>query len=243
MTRSHEPLPGVLVHDSTWEHHDDGAEVHEWSIDPNQGLVQGPLDLSFFIGQHLVLHLQEDQVALLESDGDLKSIFFAGTHRLEISDDARQAPAARVVFLHVGAPINLRWRNEAALWIDGPGAVRCPMPFIGACSLTISDPGAFWYAFLRGAEVYEAPALCRVLDALVRSRMETHLTQLAADRATDPATLQSLLPNLCADSLNDDLQEYGLMCQQLATYTRQPPVADLVPEAAGQFAGPGDNSR
>ncbi len=243
MARTDHHVPKALARERTWEAHDDADQVREWTVDPSQGVLQGPLDLAFFAGHRLVLHLAEHQVGLLERDGDLKGVFLAGTHHLQVGDGPRETAPGRLTFVHMDEPISWRWRDDATLWIDGPGCVRCPIPFIGACSLTVTGPVAFWESFLRGVPSFEPPFLRQVLDTLVRSRLEAHLTQLAADRAVDPVTVQTLLADLRADCLTDDLEDFGLVCTNLATYTRQPPVTEQVSEATGQFVGPDDNNR
>lgn len=211
--------------------HDDGRRP--WSVTPKQGVIQGPLDLALFTGEHLQLTLQEGQFALVERAGALENVFGAGVH------DVHCDGSGRVYFVHLDQPVSWQWAEGAVLWV-GPNTSRRAVPIIGACSVAVANVTAFYGAFLRGARSLEDGSLQRVLDAVVRDRFESRLERVTADGENDPATIQTLLAHIAAADLSDDLDEYGLACVHLAVYTRQAPVVET--SLAGHFPGHRDNS-
>lgn len=203
-----------------------------WSIAPDHGVVQGPLDLAFFADDGLDLTLASGQVALIERGGVLQDILGPGHHDLTDCQDGR------AYFVALDRPITWQWSAGAVLWAGSLTRKRV-VPFIGSCSVTVVDVAAFHAAFLSGASV-AGGGWQPVLDALVRSCLERRLQHVAGDAATDPSALQTLLTAVAAASLSEDLADVGLACVHLAVYTRQGPVEDASP--AGHLCGRRDNN-
>jgi hypothetical protein len=197
--------------------------MRDWAVSPDQGWLQGPLDLSFFRGQPLRVTLAAGQVALVERPGAAASLLAAGKHELAADD-------GQVVFLQLEQPVSWRFDDHAGLWVG-----RTTIPVIGGCSLTVADPLLFYDVFLRGLDATDESLLRGVFDALVRSRLEARLERTPAE----PAAVQTALTHITHHDLTADLSAYGLACAHVAVYTRAAPVAD----PAGLFAHSRDNDR
>lgn len=203
-----------------------------WSIAPEHGIVQGPLDLAFFADDGLDLTLADGQVALIERDDALQDILGSGHHDLS---DCR---GGRVYFVTLDRPITWQWSAGAVLWAGSPARKRA-VPIIGSCSVTVFDAAAFHAAFLSGAGNVGG-AWQPVLDTLVRSCLERRLQHVAGDAPADASAIQTLLAAIDAECLTEDLAEMGLTCAHVAVYTRQGPVEDASP--AGHLCGHRDNN-
>jgi hypothetical protein len=211
--------------------HHDGAPT-PWAVTPVHGVVQGPLDLAFFARDHLRLTLQDGQLALVERAGVLENILGAGVH------DVHCDGSGRAFFVHPDQPVNWQWDDGAVLWI-GPRTSRRAVPIIGACTVTVADVATFYGAFLRGARSLEDGCWQRMLDALVRGRLESRLGRVTDGGEADPGAVQTLLARIAAADLTEDLDEYGLACLHLAVDTQQAPVVEG--SLAGHFPGHRDN--
>ena len=205
-----------------------------WSVAPEQGVIQGPLDLALFTGEVLRLTLAEGQLGLVERAGELQAVLRPGVH---------DVPAALVrgacIFVQTDQPVAWQWGTGAVLWVGGRVS-RQAVPIIGTCAVTVVDVAAFHRAFLHGATTLGDGHWQRVLDVVVRDQLESRLAQATVDGATDPAFVQTLLANMAAADLAGDLEEYGLACSHLAVYTRQAPVVETT--LAGHFRGRRDNN-
>ncbi len=204
-----------------------------WTVAPEQGVIQGPLDLAHFADVGLRLTLRNGQCALVEHAGALAGVLGAGVHEVPC-DESR-----RLYFLHLDQPVCWQWQEGAVLWV-GPRASRRAVPIIGACAVTVADVPRFYRTFLCGPESLETGHVPRLLDAMVRERLEARLERVTADGETDAATIQTLLAHVTAEDLAEDLDEYGLVCVRLAVYTRQAPVVETT--LAGHFSGHRDNN-
>ncbi len=204
-----------------------------WRVAPEQGVVQGPLDLALFAGERLQLTLQEGQCALLERAGALVGVLGAGVH------EVAGGGSCRAYFVHLDRPVSWQWQEGSVLWV-GPRAARRAVPIIGACAVLVANATSFYRACLHGARPLEDGHLPRLLDAVVRDRLESRMERVAAAGAADPATIQTLLANVAPRDLTEDLDEYGLACTHLAVYTRQAPVVETT--LAGHFPGHRDNN-
>jgi hypothetical protein len=193
-----------------------------WSVAPQQGVIQGPLDLALFAGEDLRLTLAEGQLGLVERAGELQTILRAGVH-----DVCCDGPGC-LYFVQTDQPVAWQWGTGAVLWVGGRVS-RQAMPIIGTCAVTVVDVAAFHRAFLHGATTLADGHWQRVLDVVVRDQLESRLAQATVDGAADPAFVQTLLAHMAAADLAAGLEEYGLVCSHLAVYTRQAPVVETTP--------------
>ena len=194
----------------------------EWSIDADQGRIQGPLDLEFLRGQSLSLVLKENQQALLVRDGQLSAVYLDGAHHLEIGHGSRQIdPACQLIFLAMNDPLQMKWTPANPLrW--GPEAHQT---LIGSCALHVQGVGRFFDTFLQGRPSLEPGFIERLIDQQVRGLFED---LLAADPETGIAPsdieVQARLTRLSPNDLSDELNACGLGCTHLAVYTSAPPI-------------------
>ena len=195
----------------------------EWSVDPAQGSIQGPLDLEFLRDKRMTLLLEDGQQALLIQDGQLRAVFLDGLHHLEIGSGKGQiSPAGRLLFLAMDAPLQLSWsRNNPLRW--GPDERDT---LIGSCALRIAWPGRFFGTFLLGVDSPDPGFVERLIDQAVRGLFEEVMKDFAGD-GLDAAALQARMMRLSPGDLNEDLNEFGLACTHLAVYTAAPPAEDL----------------
>lgn len=192
----------------------------EWTVDPDQGGIQGPLDLAFLAGQRMALILEDGQQALLVENGLLRAVYLDGLHHLEIGTGRGQIdPAGRLIFLAMSAPLQLSWSCSQPLrW--GPHA---PQTLVGNCALRVTHPVAFFETFLLGVAVPDSGFVTRLITQTVRGLFELILT--GGENAAAPA-LQARLTQLTPGDLNEDLADFGLSCTHLAVYTAAPPSED-----------------
>lgn len=202
------------------------AEITEWTMDPAQGSVQGPLDLGFFANRSLRLVLQRRQVALLTGGGHLKGVFFAGAHVLDVGEDGdRIPPDFQLAFLDLDQVFTLSWsRMNPVLW----GRDR-DQALIGKCSLRITGPEAFYRAFLAGNRYWEPAFLQRLIEQVARGAIEAVLADAGLDpRSVSFTELQARITRLHAQDIACHLEVCGLGCENLAVYTAAPPVGEGV---------------
>jgi len=238
------PSPSVRPDSAsrTWDLRPESEAVREWTVDPAGGVVQGPLDLGFFDGGLLILHLVDDQVAVVDGPGGIRRVLLAGTHHLAVGEGGGAlAPTDRLVFLHTAHPLELSWRAGTELWLEGAAGQRWPVPVIGACGVVVADPVRFHAAFLDNVTTVDADLLTQVVDALVRTRLETWLGEAGPDLATTTVELQARLASLRPEVLDEEIAEYGLACSHLAVYTQRPPVEED-PDEAATVETPGQNT-
>jgi hypothetical protein len=207
-----------------------------WSLTREGGVVQGPLDLSFVAGRTLHLVLEEGQVALYLHEQNLEAVYLAGRHDLVVGDgeDGLDADGS-LIFLDTARPWTLRWRRGTVLTLRGSDSGFDGLEIIGAATCRIVDPVHFYSSFVAGSSGGEERDLERVIDALLRARLEEHLSALGDASPADLALMQSRLTGLQGEDLDEDLEPYGLSCEQLSLYTACPPSEDGWPSAAGQF--------
>lgn len=198
----------------------------EWSVDPAQGSIQGPLDLEFLRDKRMVLLLEEGQQALLIQDGQLRAVYLDGLHHLEIGAGKGQiSPSGRLLFLAMDVPLQLSWsRSNPLRW--GPAAHET---LIGSCALRVAWPGRFFGTFLLGVESPDPGFVQRLIDQAVRGLFEEVVKDFAGN-GLDAAALQARLMRLSPGDLNEDLNEFGLACTHLAVYTAAPPAEELAPD-------------
>lgn len=211
----------------------------EWTMDPNQGTVQGPLDLGFFLDRKLRLVLKSDQVALLianETGGHLKSVYYGGTHLLEIGVGQGLIPSdCQLAFLDLGQVFRMSWtRMNPVVW--GPEHDRS---LIGKCAVRIVDPEKFYRTFLAGNRYWEPAFLQRLVEQVARGAVETLLQESGFEpRSVSFAQLQAGITRLHAEDLTGPLEACGLVCENLAVYTAAPPIGEGQDRATDSVLGP-----
>jgi hypothetical protein len=209
-----------------WELEESGTETFEWTIDPQHGLIQGPLDLGFLRGHRMALNLAPEQVALLVEGRRLHAVYLDGGHILDIGNGDGQVPAAcRLIFVTLGRGLEAAWTRE------DPVDLGADVNVIGRVIVTLASPGRFFETFLAGLESWDEAFLVR----LVRQRAHAALTAVLADVAPSPAHLQARLTHLDPSDLDEELAPCGLACAEAALYTAAGPVEEGSPTEAGQF--------
>jgi hypothetical protein len=222
-----------LGHGRDWALLPDDEAVIDWSVQPEQGLVQGPLDLEFLRGRRVSLTLDTGQVALLVCDNTVQAVYLDGGHVLDIGHGRGQVPCrAAMVFLTIGHGIEIRWTGGSPLMMGAAGPA-----VIGHCTLAIAGPGRFHDTFLAGNEQWDEAFILRLVRQATRSALE----RVLGETDLDPNILQSRLANLDPADLDEELEPLGLSCRRAALYTSAPPMELAPVEAAGQFSVPGDN--
>jgi len=200
--------------------------VIDWSVNPDQGLIQGPLDLGFLSGQRIALTLEPGQIALLVDGGDLQAVYLDGCHVLAVGPEPDDMPVAgQLVFLDVSRGLDVHWTTEEPVSADGAGDV------IGNCTLSIDGPGRFFATFLAGVDEWDEEFIKRLVRQAARAAVERVLDGIAAD----PMCLQTRLANLDPADLDEELSPLGLGCRRTALYTSAPPVETVTTDATGQF--------
>ena len=219
----------------TLEYQPSSEDVLAWSMADAGEAVQGPLDLGFLRGKVLQLVLQERQVALQVEDGRLLAVFLEGNHTLRIGPGAGElSPGSEIVFLNLASSLELSWKGDAHVLVREGDEEPRELRLVGECACRIAAPEAFYAAFLRHAE-HEGPHLTRrVLDALIRARIEQHLGELAAERQLDPDRFATELERLGPEDVAPGLGRLGLSCQALAVRAAGKPSPAAAPETAGQ---------
>ncbi|MDX2473290.1 MAG: hypothetical protein QNL91_06230 [Candidatus Krumholzibacteria bacterium] len=196
----------------------------EWSLDPKQGRIQGPLDLEFMRDQRMSLILEEGQQALLVQDGQLKAVYLDGAHYLEVGEGKRQIdPSCQLMFLALEESLQMSWSCSTPLqW--GPQEHQA---LIGSCSLRVEWPSRFFATFLQGHRNSDPGFTERLIDQMVRGLFAEILAVGEDNEAVPgPAQIQEHLMRLTPADLNDDLNACGLNCTQLAVFTLAPPIED-----------------
>ena len=208
---------------------DDEAPV-AWVVDPDQGYIQGPLDLEFLRGKRLALNLAEGQQALLLNDNQLQAVYLDGNHFLEVGTGIQHIdPACRLIFLASREPLKLHWNRQSPLqW-----GTQDQQTLIGSCDLQIEWPSRFFRAFLQGQEELAGEKTTQLIDEKVRSIFAELLSaSLGLDGAPTASETQARLTRLEPDDLNEELNACGLSCTHLAVYTAVPPIEEYAPTAA-----------
>ena len=196
----------------------------EWSVDPKQGRIQGPLDLEFMRDQCLSLILEEGQLALLVRDGQLIAVYLDGAHYIEVGEGEHQInPSCQLMFLALEETLQMSWsRSTPMQW--GP---ENHQTLIGSCSLRVEWPGRFFDTFLQGHQNPDPGFTERLIDQMVRGLFAEILAVGGDDEvAPSPAQIQEHLMRLGPADLNGALKAFGLDCTQLAVYTLTPPIED-----------------
>jgi hypothetical protein len=216
----------------------------DWTVDPGQGWIQGPLDLEFLRGRCLALSLAPGQMALLVRENSLQTVYLDGGHLLDIGPGPEQiAPACGLIFLAGNGALNLHWNSDRPLRIGRePGTA-----LIGHCHLMVDGPQSFFDAFLRGPATIDPDFILRLVEQMVHGSLEEILADVCNDsHDPGPLEIQSRLTGLSPADVADELAACGLGCTNLAVYTAAPPMhegltAETVRETAGHHDRDGHN--
>lgn len=227
MSHVQEKQPG-LSSGRSWGAVDAESNFREWMMDPDGGMVQGPLDLDFARGRRLMLTLEPGQTALLLRDNVLRAVYLDGGHVLEVGNAERQiSPASCLVFVATGQPLQLRWTKldpVTGSCLPGPGA-------IGHCALFVDAPKCFYEHFLAGTTAWDEQSVHRAVDLAARRALAEILAPCAG---AGDAELQARLMSLQPEDLSEGLADVGLACGRIAVYTATPPSELAEPDRAGQ---------
>jgi hypothetical protein len=233
MADTHEIAPQFV--EAPWDVLSTGEGI-VWTLSEEGGPVQGPLDLGFVAGKRLELLLEEGQVALLSREGGLEAVYLSGRHDLSIDVEAGAlSPEGSLLFLDTKRPWIFRWRRGTLLSLELEGERACELEIIGVVVCRIGDPVRFFSAFLAGDVAVEEAALVRLIDTLLRSRLEDHLAATLGEGAADLTRVQSRLTRLDSEDLAEELDAFGLVCDQLSLYTASPPSEEDSRSLAGQM--------
>ncbi|MFH1843184.1 MAG: hypothetical protein ABIF77_08240 [bacterium] len=211
-------------------------DVIYWSIDPDEGLVQGPLDLGFMRGKLLHLALSRHQLALHVRSGELQAVFLEGTHAMRVGPARGQLPQdSELLFLQMDLPFAFLWSGTESVWIptrdDQPQELRID----GECNCLITGPERFYATFLRNAETQGEPFMRRLIDTLIRSQCAQRLGNELHGRPLTTEAVSAAAAKLIPEDLSPELAKYGLSCSQLALQVI-PLVTGKVTHSTGQSA-------
>ncbi|MBU8870383.1 MAG: hypothetical protein KOO60_05885 [Gemmatimonadales bacterium] len=206
----------------------------EWSVDPESGLVQGPLDLEFLRGKRIRLSLEPGQFALLVDDNSLQAVYLEGSHQLEIGNSRKQiSTSSSLIFLAANQTIKLRWTKlDPVNWKNQ----HC-LDTIGHCSLQIDAPARFYRSFLDKTTCWDEQSINQSIDAATRGALSTALESSFPDGQASEVEIQSRLMHAGVEEITERLSGHGLKCSQLAVYTAAPPIEHNPSERTGQFSG------
>lgn len=229
MTHLHTQQPG-LGSGRNWGAVDAEDNFREWAMDPNGGMVQGPVDLDFARGRRLKLTLEPGQCALLVRDNHLQAVYLDGGHILEVGHGERQVPPSScLVFLAADQALQLRWTKlnpVTGSCLPEPGA-------IGHCALFVEAPARFYKKFLSRTTAWDEQSLQYAVDQAARRALAEILEPCAG---LGEAELQTRLTGLQPEDLSEGLAEIGLACCRIAVYTATPPSELADSDRAGQSA-------
>ncbi len=228
----------------TWETQLADDTPLTWSVDPNDGLIQGPLDLHFLRGRKILLQLAPSQIALLIREGNLLAVFLEGTYPLAVGRTGGQIPVdSEMIFLAADRPFQVTWNRNDHLWRTTGEKQNRRVGIRGRCECKVTGPARFFGAFLRHSEDVGESFTLRVLDALIRSRLEKILNQgeppAAADLA-DPRAWEDRLERMSPADLNPVLEDLGITCTSLEIQTVSRDQASGI-LTTGQPVADGDN--
>ncbi len=214
----HRPIPENILHlQRTLEYQPSSQDVITWSVDESGDVVQGPLDLGFLMGKVLQLVLNAGQVALHVQAGEVRAVFLEGSHTLRVGRrDGELPPESEILFLSLVRPLAFAWKGQAAIWVPEADGEPSELRLAGECVCQITGPEAFYNAFLRHAEREGEELTFRVVDALIRARLEKHLGDLARERGLVPEASAEELPRLTPADVSEGLAALGLSCRSLS---------------------------
>ncbi|MBU0741795.1 hypothetical protein KKA85_05440 [bacterium] len=183
-----------------------------WTIDPSDGVIQGPLDLCFLNGKLLHLVLKPGQVALLTAREGRRAFFRDGGYLLRIGAGGLPADGL-LYFMHTDRTFGISWEQI----IPVPRNELCePTTRLasGSFDVRIESPVRF-HAEMLGNRAGEGEDICRDILAKVMPTMLTIRLAHACGREATTAKQREVLAALRPDDLNPDLAPYGLSCTDM----------------------------
>jgi hypothetical protein len=236
----HKPIPDNILHlQRTLEFQPSSQDVITWSVDETGDVVQGPLDLGFLLGKVLQLVLAPGQVALHIQAGQLRAVFLEGSHTLRVGRrDGELPPESEILFLSLTRPLTFAWKGQSAIWVPDTHGEPSELRLSGECICQITGPENFYNTFLRHAEREGKNLAFRVVDALIRARLEKHLGELARERQLGPEASAEELPHLTPADVSAGLAALGLRCRSLSVRP-----TGIARPAPGEIAGQSADSR
>ncbi len=193
----------------SWEQWTDKQTPITWRIDPDKGVVQGPLDLCFLDGRTLHLVLNPGQVALLTARGEQRAFFPDGAYLLGIGANGLPADGL-MYFMHTEQSLRITWEQVIPVPPVAPGSPATRRAS-GSFDVRIESPIRFYQEMLRN-HAGEGESIC--YDMLSRI-MPTLLTIRLAQACGPGATIEdqrTALTTLHPEDLAVDLAPYGLGC-------------------------------
>lgn len=226
-------MAGIPLHTlrqaRAWDLQPAAPGLLSWSVDPDAGLIQGPLDFGFLAGRRLMLGLEPDQVALFDEGGRLRSVMLSGLHLLDLRREDASWQGARLHFLHLDRPLVLPWRRPLPLRGAGAGARFAT----GVFCVRIVEPCAFHAAFLRDGGGGGEQGVRERLAALLPTFLAIRLTRSGED-LQDDARLAAAVREVEPAELDADLAAYGLACDAVALHPPSGSLSEpLIPAGAG----------
>jgi hypothetical protein len=196
----------------SWEQLSDKKMPITWEIDPEDGVIQGPLDLCFLDGQTLHLVLKPGQVALLAVRGEERAFYPDGTYLLSVGADG-VAAGSLVYFMHTERSFSINWRQIIPMPHIEPGAAAT-REASGSFDVRIDSPVRFYREMLCN-HAGEGENICNdVLSRIMPTLLTIHLAQ-ACGPDSSVEEQRTALAALRPDDLAGDLAPYGLVCMNI----------------------------
>ncbi len=197
----------------SWEQLSDKQMPVTWEIDPDDGVVQGPLDLCFLDGHTLHLVLKPGQVALLTVRGEQRAVFPDGNYLLSVGANGL-ATDSLIYFMHTERSFRITWRQIIPMPHCEPGAAAT-REASGSFDVRIESPVRFYREMLRN-HAGEGENICNdVLSRIMPTLLTIHLAQ-ACGPDSSIEEQRAVLAALSPDDLAGDLAPYGLVCMDIS---------------------------
>jgi hypothetical protein len=183
-----------------------------WSVDPADGVIQGPLDLEFIKDRPMVLSLESNQVAVHCVNGEMHSVHLDGSQTLGPlgPDDGDKPRNSQLLFMHVDAPISVPWRQHIPVAPTSSGDPTSRLAH-GTFVVQIIDPVRFYRSFLVN-KCGDGEDVCRdALAQLLPTFLAIHLARLCGPGAT-LENQNNAIATLQAGDLDTVLSPYGISC-------------------------------
>ena len=185
-----------------------------WSVAPEGGVVQGPLDLAFLAGTGMDLVLDEGQIALLSVRGELSRCLWPGFHPLDVGGQNGLPIESMLYFLHLDRTLSVPWHQYIPI---RPATGFAPGPRLasGVFEVLVTYPTLFYDAFLRdrdgSGEDICLDTLTHLLPTFLAIRMTT-TTPTVDENGAGPDSLAERAAQLPRNCLDEDISPYGLRC-------------------------------
>jgi len=196
-----------------WEQLNDKQMPITWEIDPDEGVIQGPLDLCFLDGRSLHLVLKPGQVALLTVRGEHRAFFPDGAYLLNVGTDDLAADSL-IYFMHTERSFRISWSQIIPMPHFEPGAATTRKAS-GSFDVRIESPVRFYQEMLRN-HAGEGENICNdVLSRIMPTLLTIRLAQTCGPDSSKEEH-RAILTALSPDDLAGDLVPYGLVCMDIS---------------------------